>query len=97
MKIDRDEVARIAALAALELDEEALERMAADLTSILDYVDQLASVDEVSEAAHAGPVPSPLRPDAVRPPQEHELIVRNAPSFADDSFVVPPVIGGGKK
>jgi aspartyl-tRNA(Asn)/glutamyl-tRNA(Gln) amidotransferase subunit C len=97
MKIDRDEVARIAALAALELDEEALERMTADLTSILDYVDKLASVAEASEAAHAGADPPPLRPDIVHPPQEHELIARNAPSFADGSFVVPAVIGGGKK
>jgi aspartyl-tRNA(Asn)/glutamyl-tRNA(Gln) amidotransferase subunit C len=51
--IERDEVLRIAALARLELSPEELDRMTADLSKILEYVNQLARVQEKARAAES--------------------------------------------
>ena len=48
MKITRDEARRIAALAHLEFDDDALDRMAAEMTKILTYIDQLREVTRLS-------------------------------------------------
>jgi aspartyl-tRNA(Asn)/glutamyl-tRNA(Gln) amidotransferase subunit C len=92
MRIDRNEAARIAALAHLELDDPTLEQLARDLSSILDYVDQLPS----EGAALATPSDSelPLRDDVVTQSLARELLEENAPDFLDGFFVVPKVIGG---
>jgi aspartyl-tRNA(Asn)/glutamyl-tRNA(Gln) amidotransferase subunit C len=52
--IARDEVLRIAALARLELSLEELERMTADLSKILEYVNQLSRVQGEARAADSG-------------------------------------------
>lgn len=94
MKIDRDEARRIADLAHLELTDEALERMAAEMTKILTYIDQLREVS-AEAAAIAGELPAtPMREDVVIAPLGRELAERNAPSWRDGFFVVPKVIGG---
>ncbi|HEX8173163.1 MAG TPA: Asp-tRNA(Asn)/Glu-tRNA(Gln) amidotransferase subunit GatC [Thermoanaerobaculia bacterium] len=93
MIIDREEARRVAALAHLEFDDAALDRMAAEMTKILTYIDQLREVDvagsdEVTAAA------TPLRDDEPRPPIARELVEHNAPMWRDGFFVVPKVIGG---
>jgi len=94
MKIDRDEARRIADLAHLELTDEALERMAAEMTKILTYIDQLREVAAESTAI-AGDIPAtPMREDVVIASFDRELAARNAPDWRDGFFVVPKVIGG---
>lgn len=92
--IDRTEVLRIAALAQLEFDEPAAEEMARDLSQILDYVDQIASVDVSSVEVTAPEDPLPLRDDVVAPSLPAGTVAGNAPEFARGHFVVPKVIGG---
>lgn len=92
MQIDRDEARRIAKLAHIEMDDAALDRMAADMTEILGYIDQLREV-EVPASVDAIEVATPLRDDVARPSVDRELVAKNAPSFADGCFVVPKVIG----
>jgi len=92
MEIDRDEARRIAKLAHIEMDDAALDRMAAEMTQILGYIDQLKEVD-VAAPADDVDVATPLREDVARPSVDRELVARNAPSFADGCFVVPKVIG----
>jgi aspartyl-tRNA(Asn)/glutamyl-tRNA(Gln) amidotransferase subunit C len=93
MNIDRAEAARIAALAHLEFDDAGLDRMAAEMTKILTYIDQLKEVDvEGFEEAEAAS--TPLREDEPRPSIDRELAARNAPAWRDGFFVVPKVIGG---
>ncbi|HEV7923284.1 MAG TPA: Asp-tRNA(Asn)/Glu-tRNA(Gln) amidotransferase subunit GatC [Thermoanaerobaculia bacterium] len=94
MKIDREEARRIADLAHLEFTEEALERMAAEMTKILTYIDQLreASLDPPSSAA--APAATPMREDVPLASLDRELAARNAPGWRDGFFVVPKVIGG---
>ena len=89
MKIDRDEARRIAALAHLEFDEAGLDRMAAEMTAILTYIDQLKEVEGL-EATNAGA--TPLRADEVQPGVPRDAVERNAPAWRDGQFVVPKVI-----
>jgi len=95
VSVDRFEVARIARLARLDFDEEGAERMAADLSRILDYAERLREV--AGEPNDPGPVedggvgvrdPALDAPDPLlRGPE------RFAPAWQDDFFVVPPPPG----
>ena len=91
MKIDREEARRIAQLAHLEFDNDALDRMAAEMTKILSYIDQLREVSIENVAAEGGGA-TPLREDVVRPGVDREAVERNAPAWRDGHFVVPKVI-----
>ena len=94
MKIDREEARRVAGLAHLEFDDAGLERMAAEMTKILSYIDQLAEVDVAGfDDRYAGD-PMPLRQDEPRPSIDRTLVEKNAPAWSDGCFVVPKVIGG---
>jgi aspartyl-tRNA(Asn)/glutamyl-tRNA(Gln) amidotransferase subunit C len=94
MNIDRNEARRIADLAHLEFDDAALERMAAEMTKILSYIDQLSGVDVEGFDERAAGERTPMREDEPRPHLDRDLIERNAPAWADGCFVVPKVIGG---
>lgn len=92
MKIDRAEAKRIAQLAHLEFDDAGLDRMAAEMTAILEYIDQLREVD-VRPAAAAAVVATPLREDVVQPSIPRDAAEKNAPQWRDGHFVVPKVLG----
>jgi aspartyl-tRNA(Asn)/glutamyl-tRNA(Gln) amidotransferase subunit C len=93
MKIDRVEARRIADLAHLEFDDAGLDRMAAEMTRILTYIDQLREVD-VAGFEERGDAVTPMREDEPRDSIDRELVARNAPAWRDGLFVVPKVIGG---
>ena len=93
MKITRDEARRVAGLAHLEFDEPGLERMAAEMTKILTYIDQLAELD-LSGVAQTPVAPTPMREDVPHTLVDRELVARNAPAWSDGFFLVPKVIGG---
>ena len=85
----RDEVKRIADLAHLEFDDAGIERMAAEMSAILDYIDQLKEVEGLTpESAGA----TPMREDEMREGVARDDVARNAPSWRDGHFVVPKVI-----
>ena len=94
MKITRDEARRIADLARIEMDEPALDRMAAEMSKILTYIDQLSEVDVEGFEERAAGEATPMRDDAPHAPLDRELVERNAPAWHDGFFVVPKVIGG---
>jgi aspartyl-tRNA(Asn)/glutamyl-tRNA(Gln) amidotransferase subunit C len=94
MKIDRDEATRIARLARLEFDAQGLDRMAADMTAILAYVEQLRDVDVAREGAGELQRETPLRDDVRGEQVSRDAVAANAPAWQDGFFVVPPVIGG---
>ena len=93
MDIDRGEARRVAELAHLEFDDAGLDRMAAEMTKILSYIDQLREVDASGFEEHDVRV-TPLREDEPRPSLDREQVARNAPAWRDGFFVVPKVIGG---
>jgi aspartyl-tRNA(Asn)/glutamyl-tRNA(Gln) amidotransferase subunit C len=91
MKITREEARHIAELAHVEFDDAALDRMAAEMTKILTYIDQLREVD-AAEGHGAPQSATPLREDVSRPGIDRAAVERNAPAWRDGHFVVPKVI-----
>jgi len=91
VNITRDEARRIAALSHLQFDDDALDRMAADMTKILSYIDQLREV-EIEHRQDCLSSNTPLREDVVRPGVDRDAVERNAPAWRDGHFVVPKVI-----
>jgi len=94
--ITRDEVERVAALARLSLSDDEAERMAAELDTILGYVETLSRLDTagVEPTAHVLPVETPLRQDRPVAPLDAGLALANAPERDGSAFVVPKVIEG---
>lgn len=91
-----EEVRRIAALARLELTPAEEQLFAGQLSAILDYVDQLKSLDvsgvePMTHALAAGEAP-PLRTDEVRPGLPAERALAAAPARAGTCFQVPRII-----
>jgi aspartyl-tRNA(Asn)/glutamyl-tRNA(Gln) amidotransferase subunit C len=89
--IDRDQVLHVARLARLRLDDEEVERMSRELSSILEHVDRIAELelDQVEPTSHVVELENVLRPDEPRPSWPREKILEPAPDSADDAFRVP--------
>ena len=81
MSLSLDEVRRIAVLARLKLSPDEERVFQGQLSAILDYVEQLQSLDVsgVEPMTHALAEATPLRPDEVRPSLPPEEAVRAAP------------------
>jgi aspartyl-tRNA(Asn)/glutamyl-tRNA(Gln) amidotransferase subunit C len=91
MSVTRDDVQRIARLAELDVEEDALDDVAADMSRILDYVAQLqeAPGDEAARPFGHGADALRVRPDAVRPAPLAFGPEAMAPAFRDGFFLVP--------
>lgn len=94
MEIDAETVLAMAALAAIELTSDEVERMRRDLGAILGYVETLGEVDTsgVPPTTHVLDIETPLRPDEVRNVLSVEDVVRNAPDHTESAMVVPKVL-----
>ena len=95
MTITREEVARMAALAKLELDEAMLERFARQFSDILRYMDTLNDVDTQGVEALYQPArhSSAARPDLVEASLDREKLLAGAPDQDGRYFVVPRMVG----
>ncbi len=93
MAIDRDEVLRVAALARLQLDDEALPRLQQELSRVLDHVRQLEAVDVagVEPLTHALDRRGPLREDRVVAALGPAALA-DAPELEDGLVVVPRIL-----
>ncbi|HUF22681.1 MAG TPA: Asp-tRNA(Asn)/Glu-tRNA(Gln) amidotransferase subunit GatC [Vicinamibacterales bacterium] len=94
--VTREEAARIAALAKLEMSEAELDRAARELESILGHFEALAAVDtRETGAAPADAAAPPLRADVPLPPLDADGAFANAPDADRDAglFRVPRVLG----
>jgi aspartyl-tRNA(Asn)/glutamyl-tRNA(Gln) amidotransferase subunit C len=91
MSVSRDEVLRIARLAELDVDEEALPVLAEQMSRILEYVAQLSTVpaSEGLKPYVPGPDAIRFRPDEVRPWPLAVGPDKIAPAFKEGFFVVP--------
>lgn len=93
--IDREEVRKVAHLARLALSEEEESQFSTQLSSILDYADQLSELDtkEVPPTTRAIDVSNVTRPDAVETYAEREALLESAPDREGDFFKVPQILG----
>jgi aspartyl-tRNA(Asn)/glutamyl-tRNA(Gln) amidotransferase subunit C len=100
MKITDQDVRYVADLANLELSETERAKMAPELTAILDYIDQLSSVDteglepmaQVSLIEPLSASENSLRADELRECLSRENALSNAPQTDGSFFRVPKVI-----
>jgi aspartyl-tRNA(Asn)/glutamyl-tRNA(Gln) amidotransferase subunit C len=94
MVLDKAAVAHIASLARIRLAETELEPLAAELSQILDWVEQLNEVDTagVAPMASAAAASLPMRDDIVTDGGCPEAILDNAPRSARGFFTVPKVV-----
>jgi len=95
MSLTRQEVEKIAHLARLSISEQELPVYVTSLSSIVDFVAELARAD----TGGVGPMAHPLvglrqrlRSDEVSETDQHERYQLNAPSVQSGLYVVPRVI-----
>ena len=89
--IDREQVLHVARLERLELYESELERMAGELSGILEHVDRIArlDLDDVEPTTHVLALENVLRPDEPLASLPRERALEPAPDPADGAFRVP--------
>jgi len=89
--IDRAQVHHVARLAQLELDEAEVERMARELSAVLEHVERIdeLDLDGVEPTSHVIDLTNALRPDEPRPSLAREAALGSAPEVASDGFQVP--------
>jgi aspartyl-tRNA(Asn)/glutamyl-tRNA(Gln) amidotransferase subunit C len=94
MALSREQVRWVAHLSRLELTEAELDLMTRQLSSILDYVNQLQQVatDAVEPLAHPLPVANVFREDEPAPSLPPDQALANAPARQADFYRVPAVL-----
>jgi aspartyl-tRNA(Asn)/glutamyl-tRNA(Gln) amidotransferase subunit C len=99
MSIDRDQVAKIAALARIRMSDEELERMVPELNGILKWVEQLGEVDVTGVEPMTAVIPNSLRlrddvvdADPLTGGGVRDKVLANAPAPEHGFFGVPKVI-----
>ncbi|HEY9905082.1 MAG TPA: Asp-tRNA(Asn)/Glu-tRNA(Gln) amidotransferase subunit GatC [Candidatus Sericytochromatia bacterium] len=92
--LDREQVHKVANLARLEMTPEEEEQMTAQLSSILEYFQQLSELDttDVPPTTRAIDVSNVTRPDELRPYPDREAILKEAPDQDGDFFKVPKIL-----
>lgn len=94
MTIDVATVRKVARLARIAEPEDRLEGLAAELNSIISWIEQLGEVDTsgVAPMTSAVHVALPMRDDVVTEGGDPEVVLSNAPKRSGDFFVVPKVV-----
>ena len=92
--LDREQVHKVANLARLEMTEAEAEQMATQMSSILEYFEQLSELDTdgVPPTTRAIDVSNVTRPDELRPYLNREAILKEAPDPDGDFFRVPKIL-----
>ncbi len=94
MALDKAAVAHIAALARIRLAEAELDPLAAELSHIINWVEQLREVDteNVPPMTSVAEMRLPMRDDRVSDGNCRDAVLGNAPKSEKGFFVVPKVV-----
>lgn len=89
--IEREQVEHVARLARLRLSDEELERMAGELSGILEHVDRIGELDleGVEPTSHVVELENVLRADEPRASWPRDDVLAQAPDPASGAFRVP--------
>jgi aspartyl-tRNA(Asn)/glutamyl-tRNA(Gln) amidotransferase subunit C len=92
--ITRAEVAHLARLARLALDDEELDHYAGQLDVILQSVARVSEVaaDDIPPSSHALPLENVYRDDVARPGLTRADLEAGAPAWEDERFRVPRIL-----
>ena len=92
--ITRAEVAHLARLARIDLDEPQLDALAGQLDVILTSVARVSEVaaQDIPPMSHALPLTNVMREDVVRPGLSQASALSGAPAWEDGRFRVPRIL-----
>ena len=92
--ISRDDVAHLAMLARIDLNDVELDKMSGELAIILESVARVSEVatDDIPPTSHPLPLTNVTRPDVVRPSLSAEDALSGAPEIAQQRFLVPRML-----
>ena len=81
----------MARLARLELNDEEVDRMAAELSKVLDHIEAIRELDLEGEppTSHVIDVVNVLRADEPEPSLPRDIVLAQAPEPLNDGFGVP--------
>jgi len=94
MSIDKDTVKHISKLARISLDENKVESLSKDLTSIMKFIENLNKLNTDKTAPLTSIINASLksRKDEVKDGKIRDQILKNSPEKNEEFFVVPKVI-----
>ena len=94
MSIDQSTAARVAKLARIKVEEEALPALADEFNTILGFIEQLNEVDIEGVEPMTSVTPQRLkrRVDEVTEGDQQARILSNAPDAREGFFAVPKVV-----
>ena len=92
--ISRDEVARVAALARIDLRPEEVDRLAGELDVIVESIARVREVatPDVPATSHPLPMTNVFREDVPEPTLAVAEILAGAPSAEQGRFLVPQIL-----
>ena len=93
--ISRDDVAKLAQLARIEMTPDELDHLANELGVILNAVARVQEVagEDVPPTSHPLPLENVFRPDLVIPSLTPEEALSGAPEQEEQRFKVPQILG----
>ena len=93
--LSRDEVARVAALARIDLTPTELDRLAGELDVIVQAVARVSEIatPDVPATSHPLPLFNVFRADVPVAPLDRDEVLAQAPAVEDGRFLVPAILG----
>ncbi len=93
--LSRDEVARVAALARIDLTPVELDRLAGELDVIVQSVARVSEIatPDVPATSHPLPLTNVFRADEPVPPLDRDEVLAGAPATQEGKFAVPQILG----
>ncbi len=94
MSIDENTAARVAKLARIKVEPEALPALAQEFNTILGFIEQLGEVDIDGVEPMTSVTPQRLkrREDVVTEGDQQAEVLKNAPDAREGFFAVPKVV-----
>ena len=94
MSIDKDTVKHISKLARISLEDEKIDSLSKDLTSIMKFIEKLnkLNTDKTNPLSSIIDASLKSRKDEVKDGKIRDQILKNSPEKNDEFFVVPKVI-----
>ncbi len=94
MSIDQSTAAKVAKLARIRVEEDALPALASEFNNILGFIEQLNEVDVEGVEPMTSVTPQQLkrRQDVVNDGDQQAKVLSNAPDAREGFFAVPKVV-----
>jgi aspartyl-tRNA(Asn)/glutamyl-tRNA(Gln) amidotransferase subunit C len=94
MSIDRETAAKVASLARIKVEDDALPALAEEFNAVLGFIEQLneVDIDGVEPMTSVTPMRLKRREDGVTDGGMPDKILSNAPDAREGFFAVPKVV-----